>query len=196
MSTVAQEREALDAYSHAISTAAERAGPAVVKVETGRAGARGGRGGPHAGIGSGVIYSSDGAILTNAHVVAGASRVTATLPDGRSMPAGVLGASILVGFRPSASALDWLVLFGLLTLVSLAVIWLAVALGLVSKNVETASNLPMPLILLPFLGSGFVPTDSMPPVMRWFAEYQPFTPIMETVRGLLLGTPIGSSGRL
>jgi ABC-2 type transport system permease protein len=106
----------------------------------------------------------------------------------------VLGASILVGFRPSASVLDWLALFGLLTLVSLAVIWLAVALGLVSKNVETASNLPMPLILLPFLGSGFVPTDSMPPVMRWFAEYQPFTPIMETVRGLLLGTPIGSSG--
>ena len=92
MSTVAQEREALDAYSHAISTAAERAGPAVVKVETGRAAGRGGRGGMQPGIGSGVIYSSDGAILTNAHVVAGASRVTATLPDGRSLPAGVLGA--------------------------------------------------------------------------------------------------------
>src|SRR5690349_11844085 len=92
MSTVAQEREALDAYSHAISTAAERAGPAVVKIEIGRAGARGGRGGLQPGIGSGVIYSGDGAILTNAHVVAGASRVTATLPDGRSMPAGVLGA--------------------------------------------------------------------------------------------------------
>ena len=73
-------------------------------------------------------------------------------------------------------------------MVTYAVIWLAVALGLVSKSVESASNLPMPLILLPFLGSGFVPTDSMPTAMRWFAEYQPFTPIMETLRGLLMGT--------
>jgi S1-C subfamily serine protease len=92
MSTVAQEHEALDAYSNAIATAAERAGPAVVKVETGRGAARGGRGGPRGGIGSGVIYSSDGEILTNAHVVAGAARVTVTLPDGRSLPAGVVGA--------------------------------------------------------------------------------------------------------
>ena len=81
-------------------------------------------------------------------------------------------------------------------MVTYAVIWLAVALGLVSKSVESASNLPMPLILLPFLGSGFVPTDSMPTAMRWFAEYQPFTPIMETLRGLLMGTAIGSSGVL
>ena len=89
MSTVTQEHEALDAYSHAITTAAERAGPAVVKVETGRGARRGG--GPGQGIGSGVIYSSDGYILTNAHVVAGASRVQVTLPDGRSLPAGVIG---------------------------------------------------------------------------------------------------------
>ena len=92
MSIAAQEREALDAYSSAISTAAERAGPAVVKVETGRGRSRPDQGWPRQGIGSGVIFSSDGAILTNAHVVAGASRVTVTLPDGRSMPAGVLGA--------------------------------------------------------------------------------------------------------
>jgi serine protease Do len=92
MSTAAQEREALDAYSDAISTAAERAGPAVVKVETGRGGSRSDRNWPRQGIGSGVIFGSDGSILTNAHVVAGASRVTVTLPDGRSMPAGVLGA--------------------------------------------------------------------------------------------------------
>jgi ABC-2 type transport system permease protein len=67
---------------------------------------------------------------------------------------------------------------------------------MVTKSVETASNLPLPLILLPFLGSGFVPTHSMPTGMRWFAEYQPFTPIMETLRGLLLGTEIGASGVL
>ena len=92
MSTVAQEHEALDAYSQAITTAAERVGPAVVKVETGRSGQRRGWGELRQGLGSGVIYSSEGYILTNAHVVAGASRVTVTLPDGRQLPAGVLGA--------------------------------------------------------------------------------------------------------
>ena len=74
--------------------------------------------------------------------------------------------------------------------------WLSVAFGLVSKTVEAASNLPMPLVFLPFLGSGFVPTDSMPTGLRWFAEYQPFTPIIETVRGLLVGTAIGDSAFL
>jgi ABC-2 type transport system permease protein len=106
----------------------------------------------------------------------------------------VLGVALLLGFSANASALDWLLTAGLLTLVSVAITWLSVALGLVSKSVETASNLPMPLILLPFLGSGFVPTDTMPAGVQWFAEHQPFTPIMETLRGLLMGTPIGSSG--
>ena len=78
-------------------------------------------------------------------------------------------------------------------MIAFALTWLTVAFGLVSKSVETASNLPMLLMLLPFLGSGFVPTDSMPTGLRWFAEYQPFTPVTETLRGLLLGTPIGNS---
>jgi ABC-2 type transport system permease protein len=108
----------------------------------------------------------------------------------------VLGVALALGFDPTASALDWLAAIGLLVLVTYAVTWLSVALGLVSKTVEGASNLPMPLILLPFLGSGFVPTDSMPAPMQWFAENQPFTPIMETLRGLLMGTPIGDSGVL
>jgi ABC-2 type transport system permease protein len=106
----------------------------------------------------------------------------------------VVGVALLLGFRPTAGPLEWITAFGLLAMVSFALIWLAVALGMVTKSVEAASNLPMPLILLPFLGSGFVPTDSMPTGMRWFAEYQPFTPMMETLRGLLMGTPIGSSG--
>lgn len=103
----------------------------------------------------------------------------------------VVGIAALIGFRPHASALDWLALAGVVAMTSLALGWLTVALGISAKSVETASNTPMPLMLLPFLGSGFVPTDSMPTVMRWFAEYQPFTPIIETIRGLLLGTPIG-----
>ena len=108
----------------------------------------------------------------------------------------VIGFALLLGFSPTADAVDWLLAAGLLAMVTFAMTWLAVALGMVSKNVETASNLPMPLLLLPFLGSGFVPTDSMPPAMEWFAENQPFTPIMETLRGLLMGTPIGNSGVL
>ena len=79
---------------------------------------------------------------------------------------------------------------------SFALSWLSVAMGLAARSVETASNMPMPLILLPFLGSGFVPTESLPAGLAWFAEYQPFTPIIETLRGLLTGTAIGSSGVL
>jgi ABC-2 type transport system permease protein len=107
--------------------------------------------------------------------------------------AAVIGVALLVGFRPSAGPADWLALAGVLAMMAFAFIWLSVALGLASKTVESASNVGMPLILLPFLGSGFVPTDSMPAGLRWFAEYQPFTPLIETIRGLLLGTPIGNS---
>ena len=108
----------------------------------------------------------------------------------------VLGVALLIGFRPSAGPPGWIAAIGLLALTTFAVTWLSVAFGMVSKSVETASNIPMFLMLLPFLGSGFVPTDSMPAGIRWFAEYQPFTPIMETLRGLLMGTPIGNSGIL
>ncbi|MEV0606521.1 ABC transporter permease [Polymorphospora rubra] len=108
----------------------------------------------------------------------------------------VTGVALLVGFRPTANPVEWLAAIGLLVAVTFAVTWLSVACGLVSKSVETASNLPMPLILLPFLGSGFVPTESMPAAVRWFADHQPFTPIMETLRGLLMGTGIGHDGWL
>ncbi|OLT11056.1 ABC transporter permease [Pseudonocardia sp. CNS-139] len=108
----------------------------------------------------------------------------------------VIGVALLVGFRPSANLGQWLATIGFLVVVSVALIWLSVALGQVSKSVETASNLPMPLTLLPFLGSGFVPTDSMPAWLRWFAEYQPFTPIIETLRGLLMNQPLGNNAYL
>jgi ABC-2 type transport system permease protein len=108
----------------------------------------------------------------------------------------VTGVAIGVGFRPTATPLEWLAAAGLLLLVALAFTWLTVALGLAAKSVETASNSPMFLLLLPFLGSGFVPTASMPAGLRWFAQYQPFTPITETLRGLLLGTGIGAQAWL
>jgi ABC-2 type transport system permease protein len=108
----------------------------------------------------------------------------------------VMIAAVLIGFRPTTGPVEWLAAAGVLALVSVAMTWLCVALGMVSKSVETASNLPMFLILLPFLSSGFVPTESLPGPLAWFAEHQPFTPMIETVRGLLLGTPIGSSGWL
>jgi len=105
----------------------------------------------------------------------------------------VIGIAVLIGFRPTASPAAWMAATGVLAMISFALIWLSAALGLVSKSVETASNLPMFLLLLPLLGSGFVPTGSMPAGVRWFAEYQPFTPATETVRGLLMGTPIGNN---
>ena len=108
----------------------------------------------------------------------------------------VLGVALALGYRPDAGPLGWLGAVGLLLLVVLAVTWLSMALGLGAKSVETASNAPMVLMLLPFLGSGFVPTESMPTVLRWFAEYQPFTPVMETLRGLLMGTAMGNSAIL
>jgi ABC-2 type transport system permease protein len=108
----------------------------------------------------------------------------------------VMVVAVLIGFRPTTGPGEWAAAAGLLVLAAVAVSWLSVALGMVPKDVETASNLPMFLVLLPFLSSGFVPTNSMPPGLSWFAENQPFTPIIETVRGLLLGTPIGNSGVL
>jgi ABC-2 type transport system permease protein len=108
----------------------------------------------------------------------------------------VIGVALLIGFRPTTDPIRWIAAIGLLAMFTFALTWLSVALGLVSKSPETASNLPIPLTLLPFLGSGFVPADTMPVGLRWFAEYQPFTAITETLRGLLMGTPIGNNAVL
>jgi ABC-2 type transport system permease protein len=108
----------------------------------------------------------------------------------------VVGVGVGLGFRPTAGPLEWPAAVGVLVLFTFALIWLSVALGLAAKSVETASNTPIFLVLLPFLGSGFVPTASMPAGLRQFAEYQPFTPVTETVRGLLTGTPIGAGNAI
>ena len=105
----------------------------------------------------------------------------------------VTAIALLTGFRATASATNWLGAAAILVLFAFALTWLSVALGLAAKTVEAASNAPTPLIILPFLGSGFVPTASMPAAIRWFAGYQPFTPVIDTVRGLLIGGSIGDN---
>jgi ABC-2 type transport system permease protein len=105
-----------------------------------------------------------------------------------------IGAALLIGYDSAAGPLGWLGAVGILVLVAVALIWLSVALGLLAKSVETASNMPMFLIILPFISSAFVPVASMPGGIRWFAENQPFTPITDTVRSLLADQHVGSAG--
>ncbi|MGW6420946.1 ABC transporter permease, partial [Streptomyces sp. NPDC055055] len=100
-----------------------------------------------------------------------------------------------IGFRSTdATALEWFAAFGLVALFALAFTWIAVGMGMGSPNAEAASNSATPLILLPMISSAFVPLETMPGWFRPIAEYQPFTPAIETLRGLLLGTEIGNSG--
>ncbi|WP_327122689.1 ABC transporter permease [Streptomyces sp. NBC_01727] len=105
--------------------------------------------------------------------------------------------AVAIGFRSTdATALEWVLALGLLTLVALALTWIAVGMGLSSPNAEAASNNAMPLMILPLLSSAFVPVDAMPGWFQPIAEYQPFTPAIETLRGLLLGSEIGYNGWL
>jgi ABC-2 type transport system permease protein len=108
----------------------------------------------------------------------------------------VVGFAVLIGFRPNASLVDWLLASGLMVALTVALTWFAIALGLTSKTPEGASNVVLPIsLLLPFLSNTFIPLESMPSGIRWFAEYQPFTPIIDTLRHLLLGTPMdGGTG--
>jgi ABC-2 type transport system permease protein len=103
-------------------------------------------------------------------------------------------AALLIGYHVAGGASRWLAALGVLVWLAVALIWLSVALGLFAKSVETASNIPMFLTLLPFFGSGFVPVGSMPAGLRWFAANQPFTPITNTVRSLLANQHVGSAG--
>ncbi len=102
-----------------------------------------------------------------------------------------------IGFRSTdAGVLEWLAALGLVTLFSLALTWIAVGMGLSSPNAEAAGNSAMPSILLPLISSAFIPAETMPGWLQPIAEYQPFTPAIETLRGLLLGSEIGPNGWL
>ena len=104
----------------------------------------------------------------------------------------VIGVALLMGFRTGASVGAWLAVIGILTLFTLALTWLAVIAGLSAKTVDGASAFAYPLIFLPFISSAFVPTDSMPGPVRWFAEHQPVTSIVDSIRALFAGQPVGS----
>jgi ABC-2 type transport system permease protein len=130
-----------------------------------------------------VMDISRSAVLTG-HVVASMLRSLVAV-------GAIIGVAFLIGFRPSASWLGWLGAIGVIALVCFAATWLAVALGLFAKTAESAGFATVPLILLPFLSSAFAPADTMKTGIRQFAEYQPFTPIIETLRGLLAGHAAG-----
>src|SRR6516165_3708480 len=98
--------------------------------------------------------------------------------------------ALIMGFRSSAGVLSWLAVAGILALFTLALTWVAVIPGLTAKSIEGASAFAYPLIFLPFISSAFVPTESMPPVVRAFAENQPVTAIVESIRALLAGQPV------
>ncbi|MFD4174250.1 ABC transporter permease [Streptomyces anulatus] len=124
------------------------------------------------------------------HVVGSVLQVLASL-----VLVGAVG--VAIGFRSTdATLVEWLAAFGLLALFALAFTWIAVGMGLASPNAEAAGNMAMPLILLPLISSAFIPVETMPGWFRPIAEYQPFTPAIETLRGLLLGTEIGHNGWL
>jgi ABC-2 type transport system permease protein len=104
----------------------------------------------------------------------------------------VLGVALVVGFRPTAGPAQWLEAGLFIALLALALTWLAIAFGMDTKSVAGANSSTLILQFGPFISSGFVPPDTMPVGVRWFAENQPFTSMIETIRGLLLGTPIGN----
>jgi ABC-2 type transport system permease protein len=106
----------------------------------------------------------------------------------------VTAVGLAIGFRPHAGALAWLAATGLVALVLLAIGWLAAAFGIAANNPEGAVSSTIVLLLLPYLSSAFVPTDTMPGWLQVFTAHQPMTPIAHALRGLLMGTPIGNDG--
>ncbi|MFD9669520.1 ABC transporter permease [Rhodococcus sp. NPDC059968] len=104
----------------------------------------------------------------------------------------VIGVALLMGFRTGASVLAWLAVAGILILFTLALTWVAVIAGLSAKTVDGAGAFAYPLIFLPFISSAFVPTDTMPGPVEWFAENQPVTSIIDTIRALFAQQPVGN----
>ena len=105
----------------------------------------------------------------------------------------VIAVALLMGFRTGAGVLAWLAVLGILLLFTLALTWVAVIPGLTAKTVDGASAFSYPLIFLPFISSAFVPTQTMPGPVRWFAEHQPVTSIVDSIRALFAQQPVGAA---
>ena len=125
------------------------------------------------------------AVLTG-HVVASVARNLVAM-------AIVVGVGLAIGWRPAAGVGDWFAAIGFLALFMLSISWLAACLGLLVRSVDAAGGATFAITFLPYVSSAFVPVDTLPSWLRGVAEHQPITPIVETTRGLLMGTPIGSS---
>ncbi|MCA2208812.1 ABC transporter permease [Nocardia rosealba] len=108
----------------------------------------------------------------------------------------VIGVAVVLGFRPTTDPVRWLGVAGVLAMFVFALSWLSAALGMVARNPEAANGFTFFFMFLPYVSSAFVPTSTMPTWLHTFAENQPVTPVIETMRGLLMGTPIGDSGLL
>lgn len=108
----------------------------------------------------------------------------------------VVAVAVALGFHPTATAIEWVSATALFALLTVAVTWLTVSFGLLAKTPAGANSLALLVVVAPFISSAFVPTASMPTGVAWFARNQPFTPIIQTLRGLLAGTPIGSDAVL
>jgi ABC-2 type transport system permease protein len=128
-----------------------------------------------------VMDISRGAILTG-HVIVTMLRSLLAI-------AAIIGVAFGLGFRPSASLPDWAAVIGIIVAACFATSWLTVAMGLAAKTPQSAGMATVPLIMLPFFSSAIVPAAKMGAGIRQFAEYQPFTPIIESLRGLLAGSP-------
>jgi ABC-2 type transport system permease protein len=128
-----------------------------------------------------------GAVVLSGHVAASVARylVSTVL---------VFGVALLIGFRPHAAPVHWLAALGILLLFVLGLSWLCAAVGLVAGTPEAAAGFTFLIMLLPYPSSGFVRVDTLPGWLQGFAAHQPATPVIDTIRGLLLGTPIGASG--
>jgi ABC-2 type transport system permease protein len=122
-----------------------------------------------------------------------AGHVTASVARNAASTTLVLAVGLLIGFRPDADALEWVAAAGVLLAFVLALSWLAAVIGLLARSPEGANAFTFFVMFLPYPSSAFVPVATMPSWIQGFAEHQPVTPVIETIRSLLLGTPAGSS---
>ena len=132
--------------------------------------------------------------ITSSAVLVG--HVTASVVRNLVATTLVIGVALAVGWRPGATPVEWIAALGLVVLFILAISWLAAGFGLLLRTVDAANAFTFVLMFLPYVSSAFVPTDTMPAALRGFAEHQPVTPVIETLRGLWMGTPIGDDAWL